>query len=133
MERLLAIAQRRGLGADLHTDENLDGPLTMGHYARLVQGLPHEDGRQYSASHCVRLGTLGPEQLAEVVADVAAADLGVISLPITNLYLQGWQHEALVPRGLTALRALLDAGVRGRRRRRQRPGPVQPRRPQLRL
>ncbi len=41
-----------------------------------------------------------------------AADVGVISLPITNLYLQGWQHPVATPRGLTALRALLDAGVR---------------------
>jgi cytosine/creatinine deaminase len=110
VERLVEIATRRGLGVDLHTDENLDGPLTLGHYARLVRDLPRD--RQYSASHCVRLGTLGPEQLAEVIADVVAADVGVISLPITNLYLQGWQHPALTPRGLTALRALLSAKVR---------------------
>lgn len=110
VQRLVEIAARRGLGVDLHTDENLDGPLTLGHYARLVRDLPRD--RQYSASHCVRLGTLAPEQLAEIVAEVAAADLGVISLPITNLYLQGWQHPALTPRGLTALRALLSAKVR---------------------
>lgn len=112
VERLLAIAQRRGLGVDLHTDENLDGPLTMGHYAQLVRELGLRRDREYTASHCVRLGTLEPEQLAEIVGKVAAADLGVVSLPITNLYLQGREHPALTPRGLTALRALLDAGVR---------------------
>ncbi len=110
VERLVQIAAERGLGLDLHTDENLDGPLTIGHYARLVRDLPHD--RQYSASHCVRLGTLGAQALAEIITEVAASDLGVISLPITNLYLQGWQHPALTPRGLTALRALIDAGVR---------------------
>jgi cytosine deaminase len=110
VERLVEIAKERELGVDLHTDENLDGPLTIGHYARLVRDLPRD--RQYSASHCGRLGTLGAKRLAEIVADVAAADLGVISLPITNLYLQGWQHPTLTPRGLTALRALLNAGVR---------------------
>jgi cytosine/creatinine deaminase len=110
VQRLVELAARRGLGVDLHTDENLDGPLTLGHYARLVRDLPRD--RQYSASHCVRLGTLGPEQLAEIVAEVVASDMGVISLPITNLYLQGWQHPALTPRGLTALRALLSADVR---------------------
>jgi cytosine deaminase len=110
VERLVAIARRRGLGIDLHTDESLDGPLTLGHYARLVQGMRSD--RQYSAGHCCRLGTLDALELAEVVAEVAAADIGVISLPITNLYLQGWEHPALTPRGLTALRALLDAGVR---------------------
>ena len=111
VDRLLAIAHRRGLGVDLHADESLDGPVTLDHYARAVLRMPRT-GRQYSAGHCVRLGTLGPERLAEVVADVAAADLGVITLPITNLYLQGWQHPVSTPRGLTAIRALTEAGVR---------------------
>ncbi|OII04018.1 amidohydrolase family protein [Curtobacterium sp. MCBA15_008] len=110
VDRLLAIARDRGLGVDLHADESLDGPVTLDHYARSVRDWPRD--RQYSAGHCVRLGTLHPERLAEVVADVAAADLGVITLPITNLYLQGWQHPVATPRGLTAIRALLDAGVR---------------------
>lgn len=113
VDRLLAIAERRGVGVDLHTDESLDGPVTLDHYARAVTRMPRDErsGRQYSAGHCVRLGTLGPERLAEVVADVAAADLGIITLPITNLYLQGWQHPVSTPRGLTAIRALTGAGV----------------------
>jgi cytosine deaminase len=110
VERLVAIAAERGIGIDLHTDENLDGPLTLGHYARLVRDLPQD--RQYSASHCVRLGTLAPRELGEIIADVALSDVGIITLPITNLYLQGWQHPALTPRGLTALRALIDNGIR---------------------
>ena len=36
----------------------------------------------------------------------------MITLPITNLYLQGWEHPVATPRGLTALAALLAAGVR---------------------
>jgi len=114
VDRLLAIAERYGVGVDLHTDESLDGPVTLDHYARAVLRMPRDErtGRQYSAGHCVRLGTLGPERLAEVVADVAAADLGIITLPITNLYLQGWQHPVSTPRGLTAIRALTEAGVR---------------------
>jgi cytosine deaminase len=110
LKRLVAIAGQRGLGLDLHTDENLEGPLTLGHYAQLVRDLPRE--RQYSASHCVRLGTLPADELAEIVTEVLASDLGIISLPITNLYLQGWEHPIRTPRGLTALRALIEAGVR---------------------
>jgi cytosine/creatinine deaminase len=110
VERLVGFAERRGLGMDLHTDENLEGPLTLDAYARAVAGLPRD--RQYSAGHCVRLGTLPPEELHRVIADVKAADVGVIANPITNLYLQGWQHPVLTPRGLTALRELIDAGVR---------------------
>jgi cytosine deaminase len=108
LTRLLDLAERRGAGVDLHADEGLDGPLTLLAYAERVRDWPVSK----SAGHCVRLGTLPLDQLAEVVAAIVAADIGVISLPITNLYLQGWDTPVATPRGLTALRALLDAGAR---------------------
>lgn len=108
VRRNVAVADRKAVPIDLHTDESLDGPLTIREYARLVRGRV----QPAAAGHCVRLGTLPADELAEVIAEVATADLGIISLPITNLYLQGWQHPVSTPRGLTALRALLDAGVR---------------------
>ncbi len=108
LRRLLAIAERRGLGADMHTDEQLGGELTIVEFARLVRDWEVN----VSAGHCVRLGTLDPADLEGVIAEVVASDLGIISLPITNLYLQGWEHPTATPRGLTALRALLDAGAR---------------------
>ncbi len=108
LHRLLAIAERRNVGVDLHTDEGLSGDPTLLEFARLVRGW-HQP---VSAGHCVRLGTLDAADLDEVIAEVLASDIGIISLPITNLYLQGWQHPVSTPRGLTALRALLDAGVR---------------------
>lgn len=107
LHRVLDIAERRGLPVDLHTDESLDGPLTIVEYARRVADWP----QPRSAGHCVRLGTLDADALEEAVEAVRAARLGVITLPITNLYLQGWQHPVSTPRGLTAVRALLDAGV----------------------
>ena len=108
LRRLLAIASRRGVGVDLHTDEGLTGHLTIIEYARIVR-----DWQQpVSAGHCVRLGTLEASELDEVISEVLASNIGIISLPITNLYLQGWDHPVSTPRGLTALRALIDAGVR---------------------
>ncbi len=108
LRRLLAIAERRDVGVDLHTDEGLTGDPTLIEFARIVR----DWNRPVSAGHCVRLGTLEQEDLDEVIAEVLASDIGIISLPITNLYLQGWEHPVSTPRGLTALRALLDAGVR---------------------
>ena len=106
--RLLAIAERRGVGVDLHVDESLDGPLTLDVLARAVRGW----STNVSAGHCVRLGTLAAGERARVIAEVLASDVGVIANPITNLYLQGWEHDASVPRGLTPARELIDAGVR---------------------
>lgn len=109
VDRMVSFAERYGLGLDLHTDERLDGPVSLDHYARRVRDLPH--GRACAASHCVRLGALPPEQRDAVIEEVRRSDLGVIGLPATNLYLQGREHTASVPRGITPLRALIDAGV----------------------
>lgn len=108
LKRLLAIAERRGVGIDLHVDEALDGPVTLDAFAVAVRGW----SQNVSAGHCVRLGTLPDHERARVISEVAASDIGIIANPITNLYLQGWQHQSSVPRGLTPARELIDAGVR---------------------
>ena len=110
VDRLVALAGRLGVGIDLHSDETLDGDPTLGHFARAVRAWPI--GQHASAGHCVRLGTLPETERDQIIDEVVASDVGIITLPITNLYLQGWQHPVATPRGLTALRALIDAGAR---------------------
>ena len=108
LTRLLDLAERLGCGVDLHTDEGLGGPVTLRAFAEHTRDWPVVR----TAGHCVRLGTLSSDELAPVIDAVRAADVGIISLPITNLYLQGWDQPVATPRGLTALRPLIDAGVR---------------------
>lgn len=107
---LLEIAAEAGCPVDLHTDETLD-PHAQGlaELARqmVASGFPHP----VTASHCVSLGMLEPRRQREVAEQVAAAGIGVVTLPQTNLYLQGRDHPTATPRGLTAVRALLEAGV----------------------
>ncbi|MDQ4503440.1 amidohydrolase family protein [Sinomonas sp. ASV322] len=110
LARLLAIAEWRGIGVDLHTDESLFGPVTLDAFARAVRGWPRD--RPRTAGHCVRLGTLDTDRRDQIIADVRASDVGIVTLPITNLYLQGWEHPVSMPRGLAPLRELIDAGVR---------------------
>ncbi|ARJ05819.1 cytosine deaminase [Cnuibacter physcomitrellae] len=110
LHRLLAIAERYGVGVDMHTDESLSGAITLDALAIALRDRPA--GRVATAGHCVRLGTLEAAELGRIIDDVVAADIGIVTLPITNLYLQGWEHPTSTPRGLTAVRALLDAGVR---------------------
>lgn len=110
LARLLAVAEVRGVGADLHVDEFLDGAHhTIAHFAERVREWPPTLTR--TAGHCCRLGTMDPAELAELLPAVARSGLGIVSLPITNLYLQGWDRPVATPRGLTALVALLAAGV----------------------
>ncbi|WP_306207259.1 amidohydrolase family protein [Actinoplanes sp. RD1] len=105
--RQIALAAELGVGIDLHTDESLHGPVTILDFAHAVAGWTVP----VTAGHCVRLGTMPPAELATVLDAVAAGPMGLVTLPITNLYLQGWADLVATPRGLTALRAILEAGI----------------------
>jgi cytosine deaminase len=108
--RLLGIAERAGVPVDLHTDERLDPSVcTLRDLADEVAERSFPSA--VTASHCVSLGLLDPPELAEVIDGLLRARIGVVTLPLTNLYLQGRDRPQGAPRGLTALRALLDAGV----------------------
>jgi cytosine/creatinine deaminase len=106
----LSLAAEFGRPIDLHTDETLNASvLHLPHFADLVAttGFPYGA----TASHCVSLGVQPPERAAEVAARVAAARVAVVCNPQTNLFLQARGQNSAPVRGLTALRALLDAGV----------------------
>ncbi len=107
-EFLLQTATDHGVGVDLHTDETLDpGACGLAELAELVaSGFEHP----VTASHCVSLG-MQPEAVQRATAEaVAAAGIGVVALPHTNLFLQG-RGRVPMPRGLTAVDALRRAGV----------------------
>lgn len=110
LDATLELAARYGCPLDLHTDENLD-PHSSGLEALarrvLATGFPHG----VVASHCVSLGTQAPEEQRRIAELVAEAGVAVVTLPQTNLFLQGRDHRSSVPRGLTALAALEEAGV----------------------
>jgi len=106
----LAAATEAGIGIDLHTDETLDASVL------LLRDLAHQvidTGFPYrvTASHCVSLGMQTPKIQALVAKEVAEAGISIVPLPQTNLFLQGRGHTTGMPRGLTAINALLDAGV----------------------
>ncbi|WP_214403828.1 amidohydrolase family protein [Pseudonocardia lacus] len=114
--RMLDLAERHGLPIDLHCDEQTDITLPDDGFdlvdlARQAVARGMDAPGRVTGSHCVRLGVLPPERLGPVVALVAAARTGIVTLPITNLYLQGRGLTHSAPRALTAVRALLDAGV----------------------
>ncbi|OYD70254.1 amidohydrolase family protein [Rhodococcus sp. OK302] len=111
LQRLLAIARERRVGVDMHTDEQLNPKmLTLEELAHSVRDWPTT--MPVTAGHCVSLGMVAPEVLARVIKSVKKSNIGIVSLPMTNLYLQGWDSPVAMPRGLTAARPLIDAGVR---------------------
>jgi cytosine deaminase len=110
IDACLDAAAAHGLPVDLHIDEQLEPePRTLSMLADAVTTSGF--GHGVVASHCVSLGMLAPHVAAEIADRVAAAGISVVCLPQTNLFLQGRAHPAGTPRGLTALRALRQAGV----------------------
>ncbi len=106
----LTVAAEAGLPVDLHTDETLNpGTLGLADLAQRVIDTGFAHG--VTASHCVSLGLQSEHRQREVAELVADAGISVITLPHTNLFLQGRQHQTAMPRSLTAVAALRAAGV----------------------
>lgn len=106
----LAEAALAGLPLDLHTDETLDpAKSSLGHLAEVVLATGFEHG--VTASHCVSLGVQVLDEQRRIAALAAEAGIHVVALPASNLFLQGRDHPTATPRGITAVRPLLDAGV----------------------
>lgn len=107
---VLGIAAELDRPVDMHTDENLRPTSadlrTMARWVRST-GFAH----QVTASHCCSLGVQDAATQAATAAEVAEAGVAVVTLPQTNLYLQGRTLQTAVPRGLTALAPLHAAGV----------------------
>ncbi len=107
---LLSAAADASVGLDLHIDETTDpSVLCLLELAEAVMSTGF--GGAVTASHCVSLGAQSPKRCAEVAAAVAAAAVNVVTLPQTNLYLQGRGQSQNQLRGLTAIQALRRAGV----------------------
>lgn len=106
---LVQIALDHGVGLDLHVDETLAPdlftlPLLID---RVNGGFPHP----VVVDHLVSLAVQPQPTQRRVAEQLAAARIGVVVLPATNLYLQGRGPATPSARGITAIRALLDAGV----------------------
>jgi len=114
LDRLLAVARDRGVGIDLHVDENgnpREEVLLAVAEAVLRTGFPHP----VVCGHCCSLAVQDPARQRSTIDLVKAAGIRVISLPLCNLYLQG-RRSGVFPRGphwrgLTLVHDLIDAGV----------------------
>jgi len=110
LEALFDLAEARGLPLDLHVDEHTQPrcpglevltPLTVarGYRGRVV------------AAHCSALSSVDADVRARLIARLVDAQITVVALPLSNLYLQGRSQPAGA-RGIAPVRQLLAAGVR---------------------
>lgn len=114
-DRQLAVARERGVGLDLHVDENGNPDSEC---LRLIAEavLRCEFPYPVVCGHCCSLGVQAPARQRATLDLVKAAGIKVISLPMCNLYLQDRRAADAFPRnpswrGLTLIQDLLDSGV----------------------
>ncbi|MGB3698734.1 MAG: amidohydrolase family protein [Gordonia sp. (in: high G+C Gram-positive bacteria)] len=109
--RVLAeYAAQADLPIDLHLDETLDADSrTLDVFINEVDRLGL--GGRASASHCVSLGRRDLSDVVETARRLADVGIALITLPQTNLGLQGRDQPTRTARGLPPVRALREAGV----------------------
>jgi cytosine deaminase len=111
LDILFEAAARRGLPVDLHLDEHLEPE-------RQLFDIVFERVRRFGMqgrvvlSHASVLSAIDDDAFARIRDQILELDLGVITLPAANLYIQGRGQERLPPRGLTRVLAFVRAGAR---------------------
>ncbi len=111
LDRLFGLAGEHGLDLDLHVDENgVESGTGLEQVARAA--LRHRSRGRVLCGHCCNLAVQPEPRRRETIVLVADAGLGVVSLPLCNLYLQDRQ-PGVTPRwrGVTLLHELADANV----------------------
>ncbi|MEG4959764.1 MULTISPECIES: cytosine deaminase [unclassified Microcoleus] len=111
LDRVFALAKERNLNLDFHTDENDDPEsTTLREVAKTA--IRHEFIGQIICGHCCSLAVQPPELVTETLALVKVANIGIVSLPMCNLYLQDRQSQRTPRwRGVTLLHELKAAGI----------------------
>jgi len=108
MEVCLELAAELDRPLDLHMDEHLRSSLDLRDLVDLAGG---RFGGALTASHCLSLGMQSAEVQDRIAAQLAEAHISVVTCPATNLHLHGRGVRTAKPRAITALTALLGAGV----------------------
>ncbi|MEA2948654.1 MAG: cytosine/creatinine deaminase [Alphaproteobacteria bacterium] len=110
---LLDMAEHTRLPVDIHLDEHLEphqmlaGMVADAVIARGLQGL-------VTLSHLCVLSALNSKIAGELIKKLARAEVTVVALPETNLFLQDRGESSPIRRGVTLVRELLAAGVKVR-------------------
>jgi cytosine deaminase len=111
LDRVFLAAKAHRLDIDLHVDETTDARAT-GLRQVAEATLRHGYEGRVVCGHVCAIAYQDHRQAAETIALVARAGIGIVSLPMCNIYLQG-RAPATTPRqrGITLLHEFRAAGV----------------------
>ncbi len=94
IDRVFTLAKERQLDLDFHTDENGDpNSITLRKVA--IAAIRHQFNGQIVCGHCCSLALQDPVAVNQTLDLVKQARIGIISLPLCNLYLQDRQYTGV--------------------------------------
>lgn len=113
IDKVFDLAMKRGLPIDMHADFADDVGDARFATARYVAEKTIETGYQgrVALGHVTSLGALAPDEAKPVIDLLKQADIHIVTLPATDVYLGGRKDQSKPRRGLTPVRALHEAGV----------------------
>lgn len=108
--RIFDLGEAFGVDVDFHTDFDLnpDGahlPLILSEAER------RRHAGRIACGHVTKLAAWPTGEVDAIAARLAAANIGVVTLPATDLFLLGRDATGLVPRGLAPLERLRAGGT----------------------
>ena len=108
--RVFDLAEQHALALDFHVDEGLDADATgLRSIAQLV--LERGFAQRVVCGHACSLSMQDDAAANDTLALCAKAQIHIVALPTTNLYLQGAWHRTPLERGITRVREAAAAGV----------------------
>jgi cytosine deaminase len=113
IDMVFNMAQKHDADVDMHADFSDDVTDKRFACAAYVAQKTIDTGYQgrVSLGHVTSLGALTPKELKPITDLLREADISVVTLPATDLYLGGRKDDRNQRRGLTPVRALRNAGV----------------------
>ncbi|MGL4499951.1 MAG: cytosine deaminase, partial [Planktothrix sp.] len=116
IERIFAIAKDRNLNLDFHVDENGEAESIC--LAKIAEAaLKYQFDGNIICGHCCSLAVQPEDIVQKTLELVKAANIGIVSLPMCNLYLQDRQYDQSQSpktprwRGTTLVHELKQAGI----------------------
>ncbi|MDP8921876.1 MAG: amidohydrolase family protein [Chloroflexota bacterium] len=110
VDAVFRLGLEHGVPLDFHADFS-DDPTGLTTTYIAERTLAEGYAGRVVVGHATALGALSAEALAPIADALARADISVIVMPTTDLYLGGRRDEANVRRGLAPVARLLRAGV----------------------
>ena len=111
LKALFELAAELDTEVDVHLDEHLDIKNSWSNYLADLT-LEFEFQGRVTLSHGCAISVLESSVRKNLIEKLARAEVSVIALPLTNLYLQDRLIHAPKNRGLAPVRALQEVGVK---------------------